>query len=371
MGAGGAHGGLLEPPFYMDAFEEAFRFVLEDYRLPARRLAIFIPCAVRKPYSTSPSHRLFHGVLDRVLAPEEYQLLIFGTCGVVPAELERMYPFAHYRYMLGNVHDERVRRDFLEIETYRLAAFLEATRGLYERRAAYCIGLFREAMVRAVERSGSGSTCSCRASPRSGACTTRTARSPRGRSRAPSTWPSSRAGSPRSPADVADGAVSVRQGGEETAGVLRARRSRNGALWTDRSSLRFGRSSSPPTTGFPIRPLSVQRQCLPALSGLCRCLLQDLRPVHRKGTTPVNIAVRLSVRDDVHRVVESVCLLPNQSSRGNACIGATSIYMLSLRIYRGAPRIERTISTTLSIPLFPVRTPGLVIHAAEDPRAYW
>jgi archaeosine synthase alpha-subunit len=154
MGAGAADAGLLEPPFYMDAFEEAFRFVIEDYPLPARPLAVFIPCAVRKPYSTSPSHRLFHAVLDRVLAPEEYQLLIFGTCGVVPAELERMYPFAHYRYMLGNVHDERVRRDFLEIETDRLAAFLEATRGLYERRAAYCIGLFREAMVRAVERSG-------------------------------------------------------------------------------------------------------------------------------------------------------------------------------------------------------------------------
>ncbi len=154
MVTGAAHAGLLDPPFYMDEFEEAFRFILEDYRLPARPLAIFIPCAVRKPYSTSPSHRLFHALFDRVLAPDEYQLLIFGTCGVVPAELERMYPFAHYRYMLGNVHDERVRRDFLEIETYRLAAFLTASRDLYDRRAAYCIGLFREAMVRAVVRSG-------------------------------------------------------------------------------------------------------------------------------------------------------------------------------------------------------------------------
>lgn len=156
MAAGNGRAGLLDPPFYQDEFEEAFRFVLEDYPLPRRRLAVFIPCAVRKPYSTSPSHRLFHAVLDRVLDPGEYQLLIFGTCGVVPAELERMYPFAHYRYMLGNVHDGRVRRDFLEIETYRLAAFLGATRDLYERRAAYCIGLFREAMVRAVARSAVG-----------------------------------------------------------------------------------------------------------------------------------------------------------------------------------------------------------------------
>ncbi len=146
--------GLLDPPFYHPAFEEAFRWVIEEYRPSPRRLAIFIPCAVRKPYSSSPSHRLFHRLFDEVLEPEHYQVIIFGTCGVVPAELELMYPFAHYQYMLGNVHDPRIRRDFLEIETYRLTRFLEKTRDLYDRRVAYCIGLFREALVQAITRSG-------------------------------------------------------------------------------------------------------------------------------------------------------------------------------------------------------------------------
>ena len=146
--------GLLDPPFYLSQFEEAFRFVLDEYRLEPRELAVFIPCAVRKPYSTSPSHRLFHRVFDEVLTPGRYQVLIFGTCGVVPAELERMYPYAHYHYMLGNVHDPRIRRDFLEIETYRLTRFLTRTRDLYEHRLAYCIGLFREALVRAIDKSG-------------------------------------------------------------------------------------------------------------------------------------------------------------------------------------------------------------------------
>lgn len=145
---------LLDPPFYRPEFEEAFRWVTEEYRLMPRHLAVFIPCAVRKPYSTSPSHRLFHRVFDEVLPTGRYQVIVFGTCGIVPAELELMYPFAHYQYMLGNVRDPRVRRDFLEIETYRLARFLDRTRGLYDRRVAYCIGLFREALVRAVERSG-------------------------------------------------------------------------------------------------------------------------------------------------------------------------------------------------------------------------
>ncbi|NLX49602.1 MAG: DUF5591 domain-containing protein [Methanospirillum sp.] len=145
---------LSNPPFYREEFEEAFRFVLEEYPLPRRALALFVPCAVRKPYSASPSHRIFRAVLDRVLAPDEYQLLVFGTCGVVPAELEEMYPFAHYRFMLGAVRDSRVRRDFLEIETDRLARFLSATRGLYRARGAYCIGLFREAMERGAGRAG-------------------------------------------------------------------------------------------------------------------------------------------------------------------------------------------------------------------------
>lgn len=146
--------GLLNPPFYNPAFEEAFRWVIEEYRPVPRRLAVFIPCAVRKPYSASPSHRLFRRIFDEVLDPGTYQVVIFGTCGVVPAELELMYPFAHYHYMLGNVHEPAIRRDFLEIETYRLTRFLEKTQGHYVRRVAYCIGLFREALIRAVERSG-------------------------------------------------------------------------------------------------------------------------------------------------------------------------------------------------------------------------
>lgn len=146
--------GLQGPPFYHPAFEEAFRWVIDEYQPSPRRLAVFIPCAVRKPYSSSPSHRLFHRVFDEVLDPDQYQVIVFGTCGVVPSELELMYPFAHYHYMLGNVHEPRVQRDFLEIETYRLSRFLEKTRNLYDQRVAYCIGLFRQALVRAVERSG-------------------------------------------------------------------------------------------------------------------------------------------------------------------------------------------------------------------------
>ena len=145
---------LTESPFYLPQFEAAFRFIAEEYRLPEKKVAIFLPCAIRKPYSTSPSHRLFHRVIGEVLDPGDYQVLIFGTCGVVPAELELMYPYTSYQYMLGKCTDPRVREDFLRIESYRLACFLDRTQGLYEKRIAYCIGIFRETMVEACRRTG-------------------------------------------------------------------------------------------------------------------------------------------------------------------------------------------------------------------------
>ncbi len=142
---------LTDPPFYLPQFEAAYRYIIEEYTVFPRETAIFIPCAVRKPYSSSPSHKLFHRLFAEVFPdPAAYHVVIFGTCGTVPAELELMYPFAHYHYMLGNVKDQRIKDDFFRIETRRIAGYLEKTRDTYEKRIAYCIGIFRAAMEAAV-----------------------------------------------------------------------------------------------------------------------------------------------------------------------------------------------------------------------------
>lgn len=146
---------LIDPPFYLPQFEEAYQYIIKEYHVAPRYIAIFIPCAVRKPYSTSPSHKLFHALFDEVYPDKErYHVVIFGTCGTVPAELELMYPFAHYHYMLGNVKDQKIKDDFLRIETERIAGYLEKTKDTYTYRIAYCIGLFRKAMEAAVQQTG-------------------------------------------------------------------------------------------------------------------------------------------------------------------------------------------------------------------------
>ncbi len=145
---------IFDPPFYRAEFEAAYRYIIDDYRVEPKDIGLFIPCAVRKPYSQSPSHKLFRRIITEVLSPEEYHIVVFGTCGTVPAELELMYPFRHYHYMLGKVTDETVRRDFHRIEVYRLCGYLEKTRFTYKQRLAYCIGPFRKAMVEASAATG-------------------------------------------------------------------------------------------------------------------------------------------------------------------------------------------------------------------------
>ncbi len=149
---------IFDPPFYRQEFEDAYRYIIDEYEIPKRDIGIFIPCAIRKPYSESPSHRLFRSIIDSVLPEESYHITIFGTCGTVPAELELMYPFAHYHYMLGRVTDEKIRADFHRIEVRRLTGYLDKTRDIYSKRIAYCIGPFRKAMVEACEITGTDMT---------------------------------------------------------------------------------------------------------------------------------------------------------------------------------------------------------------------
>jgi len=145
---------LTGPPFYLPEFEKSYRYIIDEYDITPREVAVFMPCAVRKPYSTSPSHQLIRSVLAQVLDPSHYHVVIFGTCGIVPAELEGMYPYAHYNYMLGKCKDQKVLEDFLRIETERVAGYLEKTRDVYKYRIGYCIGLFREALILGSQNAG-------------------------------------------------------------------------------------------------------------------------------------------------------------------------------------------------------------------------
>jgi len=129
----------------------ANEWIVSEYEIPQRKICIFIPCSKKKPYHESPSHQKFDEIIFSMMTPDDVHMVTFGTCGVVPRELDVEYPFMNYSFMMGQCNVTKVKRDFLKTETKRLAEYLERTKDNYEHRIAYCIGDFREAMIQAVE----------------------------------------------------------------------------------------------------------------------------------------------------------------------------------------------------------------------------
>lgn len=136
---------------YHPDMKRANEWILTEYEVPARDVCIFVPCAKKKPYHESPSHRTFDRVIFGLLKPEDVHVVVFGTCGITPRELDTEYPFMDYNFMLGKCNVTQIKRDFIKMESERLARYLEKTRDNYTHRIAYCIGDFRTAMEKAVE----------------------------------------------------------------------------------------------------------------------------------------------------------------------------------------------------------------------------
>jgi len=74
---------------------EILRFAgrLTSRFIPSRTdVAVLLPCSAKKPYSQSQSHRAF----QRAIQDRAHEIIITSPLGVVPRELELMYPAAHY-----------------------------------------------------------------------------------------------------------------------------------------------------------------------------------------------------------------------------------------------------------------------------------
>ncbi len=75
------------------------RRMLERYSPPKAELAVILPCSARKPYSKSQSHALFGKSIQRGAGDKislVHEVILTSPLGLVPRELERLYPAAHY-----------------------------------------------------------------------------------------------------------------------------------------------------------------------------------------------------------------------------------------------------------------------------------
>ncbi len=69
--------------------------VIERYTAPELDTLVLLPCSAKKPYSVSLSHQKFINALGKY-RKFVHEVIITSPMGVVPRELELMYPAAHY-----------------------------------------------------------------------------------------------------------------------------------------------------------------------------------------------------------------------------------------------------------------------------------
>jgi archaeosine synthase len=69
--------------------------IVERYTAPELDTLVLLPCSAKKPYSMSLSHQKFINALGKY-RKYVHEVIITSPMGVVPRELELMYPAAHY-----------------------------------------------------------------------------------------------------------------------------------------------------------------------------------------------------------------------------------------------------------------------------------
>jgi archaeosine synthase len=66
--------------------------VITRHLSPQTDVAVLLPCSAKKPYSLSRSHRKF----QQAIAGRAHELIVTSPLGLVPRELECVYPAGHY-----------------------------------------------------------------------------------------------------------------------------------------------------------------------------------------------------------------------------------------------------------------------------------
>lgn len=129
---------------------EVVRFaqrIQERYTPPDLDILLLLPCAARKPYSTSQSHQKFILTLGKY-RKFVHEVILTSPLGIVPRELELTYPAAHY--------DTAVTGHWDEEEKTWVSGCLEAYLSRYKYRAvvAHVEGAYREICERVASKLG-------------------------------------------------------------------------------------------------------------------------------------------------------------------------------------------------------------------------
>jgi len=132
--------------------------VLERYEPPERKILLILPCSAKKPYSTSPSHAKFIEAIENYRG-HIHELILTSPLGVVPRELEAVYPAAFYDIPVTGYWDAEERKWVSSC----LRAYLEWKMNNYDVVVAHLSGAYREICASVAEDSGIEIVYTCEA----------------------------------------------------------------------------------------------------------------------------------------------------------------------------------------------------------------
>lgn len=87
--------------------------VLNRYKPPELDTLVLLPCSAKKPYSKSVSHKKFINAIGKS-RKYLHEVIITSPLGIVPRELERTYPAAHYDVAVTGYWDYEERNWVIE-----------------------------------------------------------------------------------------------------------------------------------------------------------------------------------------------------------------------------------------------------------------
>ncbi|WXG40780.1 MAG: archaeosine synthase subunit alpha [Candidatus Freyarchaeum deiterrae] len=113
----------IGPESYHRPEIERFRKRISERYTPISgiRTVIILPCSAKKPYSLSQSHRRFREVIRRVGKGLIQEVILSSPLGLVPRELEQVYPAAHYDVPVTGDWDQ----EEIEIASVSLSKYFE------------------------------------------------------------------------------------------------------------------------------------------------------------------------------------------------------------------------------------------------------
>ena len=113
--------------------------VIERYDPPVRQILLILPCSARKPYSRSNSHANFIEAI-REYRGSIHECILTSPLGVVPRELEMVYPAAFYDIPVTGYWDSEER----EWVSSCLCTYLKQNLSKYDKVVAHLSGAYKE-----------------------------------------------------------------------------------------------------------------------------------------------------------------------------------------------------------------------------------